>query len=253
VVWYKVWVESRLRFLVAVLATFAICAGALLLRDAVSEFLARRSTAPETFAAYVLRVPYGGAARFLFLTFAIVLGLGGLRRERELGTAPFTLALPIGRARLTVARAAAGIAEVVAVAATPALVILALSPFIDHRYPASQALEFALMWRAGGAVLFGVAFLASTLFSGEYTAFVVAHIVLLVHTVSTQFMRIARPAAWQYLRTLQEVMSGMHMSYFDPAQNLFIGPLPLLPIAILSALTAMLVAAAVAITIRQDF
>jgi len=253
VVWYKVWVESRLRFLVAVVATLTICAGALLLHDTVSEFLARRSTAPQTFAAYINRVPYGGAARFLFLTFAIVLGLGGVRRERELGTAAFTLALPVGRARLTLARAAAGIGEVVAVAATPALTILALSPFVDHRYPASQALELALMWSAGGMVLFAVTFLASTLFSGEYTAFVVAHIALLVHTVSTQFVRIARPAAWQYLRTLQEVMSGMHMSYFDPAQTLFIGPLPLLPIAILSALTATLVACAVVITIRQDF
>jgi len=198
-------------------------------------------------------VPYGGAARFLFLTFAMVLGLGGLRRERELGTATFTLALPISRVRLTLARAVAGVVQVAATAAAPAAAILVLSPLAGQPFPPAQALACALLWSAGGAAAFAVAFVASTLFSGEYTAFVVAEIAWFVHTVSTQLVRIARPSTWPYLRTLQEVMSGLHMSYFDPKQNLFVGPFPLVPVAILTALTTVLIAGAVAVTVRQDF
>jgi len=253
VVWYKAWVESRLRFLAAAAVMAAVCGAAVLGHDAIQSVLANRPAPPATYAAYVHRVSYGGLTRVLFMTFAMVLGVGGLLRERELGTSAFTLALPVARTRLVLVRAAAGLLEIAAIALIQGLAIVTLSPLVHQIYPPSQALEYALLWSAGGAALFAVAFLASAVCSGEYTAFIVAQIALLVHTVSTQFVRIARPATWPYLATLQEIMSGLHMSYLDPKQSLLIGPLPLVPVAIVTLLTAALIACAVAVTIRQDF
>jgi hypothetical protein len=62
----------------------------------------------------------------------------------------------------------------------------------------------------------------------------------------------ARPWTWSYLATLQEIMSGMNMSYFDRHHSLIIA-LPLVPVALLAAFTAAVIGCATAITERQDF
>ena len=92
---------------------------------------------------------------------ALLLGVGGLKRERDYGTSGFMLALPVSRFRLVSARAFIGIAEVALLAFLPALLIPALSPLEGQVYPWSQAFQFGLLWAAGGAFLFMFGFIAS--------------------------------------------------------------------------------------------
>jgi ABC-2 type transport system permease protein len=251
--WYKAWVESRVRFMLAATVTLLLCAASVFWHDAIRSFLATHSGPADTYVSYIYRVLYQGFPKILFLTFAMILGMGGLLRERELGTAGFTLALPASRARLTLVRAAVGLIEVITLAMMPAIVIAAVSPIVHETYPVSQAVEFGLLWSAGGAALFSVAFLASSLFAGDYTAFVVAEIVLFGHTVSTQFVRIARPATRPYLFTVQEIMSGFRMTYFDPQRHLLVGPFPEIPVAALGLFTCVLIACALRYTATKDF
>jgi ABC-type transport system involved in multi-copper enzyme maturation permease subunit len=252
-VWYKAWMESRVRFLLSAATIGAACAGVTFFHPQIRIWLASSTTPLTTDAAYIYRAVYQGFVRTLFMTFAFILGLGGLLREREHATAPFTLTLPVSRLRLVVVRAASGLFQLAILAFLPALVIAALSPLGGLSYPASQTLQFALLWLAGGSALFATAFLGSCLFGGEYTAFVVSWVAQFGVTVGTQFIRIKRPAMAPYLFTVHEIMSGFRMSYFDPGARLLIGPFPVTLTLVLGAIACVLIAAAVVYTERGDF
>lgn len=219
-----------MRFLLAACVTLLACTAAVLWHDAIRSLPAQRSTPTDTYVSSIYRVSYQGFARTVFTAFVFLLGMGGLLRERDLGTAAFTLALPVSRVRLGLVPAATGLIEVVVLASLPGVVIVLVSPAVHETYPASQAIGFALLWSAGGAALFGVAFLGSALFAGEYTAFVVAEMMPFGHTVATQFIRIVRPASRPYLFTVQEIMSGLRMPYFDAPTRLLAGPFPVVPV-----------------------
>ncbi len=104
--WHKAWLESRTRLLLGVTIMTAVCA----------------------YSVYAHRSAYQGIVRNVFMVLCFLLGVGGLLRERAVGTAPFTLALPVSRVRLTATRAAVGWLELVALAFVPLLIALSLSP-----------------------------------------------------------------------------------------------------------------------------
>ncbi len=251
--WYKAWIESRMRFVLATALMGSVCAVAVVFHEPIRSFLQTRTTPLDTYRWYIYRVAYQGFARTLFMIFSFVLGLGGLLRERELGTAAFTLSLPVSRCRLVFVRAMVGVIELIALAFLPSIVIVALSRIVGETYPLSQALQFSLLWIAGGSATFAVAFLSSSMLGGEYTAFVVSWIVLFGHTLTTQFIRISHPATSPYLFTVQEIMSGFRMRYFDPHTHLLVGPFPLMPVLVLTAISSALVGAAAVYTEQKDF
>ena len=217
--WHKAWLESRVRFLLGVTMMTAVCA----------------------YSVYAHRSAYQGIVRNVFMVLCFLLGVGGLLRERAVGTAPFTLALPVSRVRLMATRAAVGWLELVALAFVPLMIAMSLSPLVGDRFGIGQGVRVSAMWVTGGSALLAVAFLASSLFAGEYTAFVIAWIVLFAHTIGTQLARLARPALLPYLFTVQEIMSG------------FRGPVPSTITAALVVVTCALVASAVLVIDQKDF
>jgi ABC-2 type transport system permease protein len=221
VLWYKTWAESRSRFWMAVLVIAVASAFVLGWQDAH-------------------RVLYRGFPRSLYVIFALVFGMGGLVREREVGTAPFTMALPVSRRTLTLTRAATGLAELAALSVVPALVAVFASALLPRPYPIEEALLFALRWLVGGSALFALSFFASAVVSGEYTGFVAAFSTFFAQTVTTQFIRFAKPWTARYLFTVQEIMGGIR-------------PATVVPVAVLLLVTAVLIAAAVLWTERDDF
>jgi ABC-2 type transport system permease protein len=251
--WHKAWLESRLRLLLGAGVIGAACAVAVLFHTPIRAALATSTPRLNTDAAYMYRIVYQGFVRLAFMMLAFILGLGGLLRERDLGTSTFTLALPVTRLRLLAVRAAVGLLELAALAILPAIVIVALSPIAHIQYPVSQTLRFAVLWLAAGSTLFAAAFLCSSLMGGEYTAFVVAWIAFFGHTVTTQYIRIRHPELSAYLFTVQEVMSGFRMAYFDASARVLVGPFPLPIVATVSAVSALMISTAVAYTNRRDF
>jgi ABC-type transport system involved in multi-copper enzyme maturation permease subunit len=101
--WYKAWRESRARFLIAAFVLIGMCLGFVLFQN-----MLRAEIGAKTYVGYIHKLVYAGSVRGLFLIFALVLGLGGLKRERALNTAGFTLALPVSRLRLVTVRAVVG-------------------------------------------------------------------------------------------------------------------------------------------------
>lgn len=242
--WYKAWRESQTRFLLSAVTVAGLCVAFVLFH--------REGTAnidvPTTYAEYIWKIVYKTFLRELFVLLALFMGLGGLLREREFGTAGFTLALPVSRSRLISMRALAGLVQVALISLLPTLVIPALSSAVGEHYPWDQALRFSALWTAGSAVMFMMGFLASTIFEGEYTTPIAALLGMLAYSVTADL-----PFLENHVIDIHDMMSGSEMSFFDPHGAKFVGPLPWNALAVIMVVVIGTVALAARITQRQDF
>src|SRR5438876_12165618 len=118
--WYKAWRESRARFLLTAAVWTFLCAG-LMYRARTGFPPPERPDLP--YSAWVWANIYGNMNPTVFIILVMVLGLGGLRRERPVGTAAFTLSLPVTRTRLVIVRAALGLLQVFILSFIPAVLI----------------------------------------------------------------------------------------------------------------------------------
>jgi ABC-2 type transport system permease protein len=242
--WYKAWLESRARFLLSACTVALLCVAFVLLHREAAE-LADHS---RSYVEYIWRIVYKGYLREIFVLLAVLLGVGGLMRERDHGTTTFTLALPVSRWRLVFIRAAVGVLEVLGLSVLPALILPSMSSLVGEVYPWSQAWQFGLLWSVSGAFFFAIGFLASIFFAGEYTAPVVAVIAMLGYSLAVELPQIER-----FAPDVHDLMSGVDMPYFRSDVYLLTGTLPWTALAvILFAVSCSLILAA-KVTDRQDF
>ncbi len=242
---YKAWRESQTRFLLSALTVAGFCACLVWYQ---AEAHASLNQEVLSYNIYIWGIVYNGYLRELFILLILLLGFGGLLRERAYRTAGFTLGLPVSRRQLVASRAAAGFLEVAALSFLPALVIPAASRLMHQSYSLSEALQFALLWTVCGAFFFSLAFLPSVLFGGEYTAPVISILGLLVYSVFVDF-----PGVERYVPDVHDIMSGKGMPYFSLRLAQFTGPLPWTTLGGLLLFTMGVIALCVPITARQDF
>ena len=245
--WYKAWRESRSRFLLA--------AAAVTVYSFVVLFTARTSFPPPQapqlpYSAYVWGEFYGNGRAVVFSVIALVLGLGGLQRERTAATAAFTLSLPVSRGQFVGARVCVGLLELAVVALVPLVVVPMFSPvLVGQTYPWIQSLRYAALFMTWGVVWFAIGFVWSVLFAGEFTAAAAAllspWVYLIVYSAASQGgqrFQSANPFA---------MMSGELNREFNGRQLLT--PLPWAPMLVLAVVTAALLFGAWRITARHDF
>lgn len=242
--WYKAWRESQTRFLLSAVTIAGLSIAFVIFHREGAGI----SDRPLTYVEYIWRIVYKGYLRELFVLLALLLGIGGLLRERDHGTAGFTLALPISRLHLVSVRAAVGLLEIAVLSLLPALVIPLLSPLVDQFYPWSQAFQFTLLWTAGGAFIFVIGFVASSVFAGEYTAPIAAVLGLLLYSVIVDL-----PFLEHYPLDIHDMMSGVGMPYFEPNAATLIGPLPWPMLAAIVLVVISLMAVAGGTAEHQDF
>jgi ABC-type transport system involved in multi-copper enzyme maturation permease subunit len=243
--WYKSWRESQTRFLLSGMTMATLCALFALFRN---EADAAMSGEHRTYAEFIWRAVYKGYLREMFVILALLLGVGGLLRERDAGTSGFTLALPASRLTLVLVRAATGLIEVAILSTIPALVLPPISALTGQYYPAQQAWQFALLWTAGGSFIFMIGFLASSIFGGSYTAPVISFLTLLVYSLISDL-----PGFDKYGINIHDLMSGNGAPWFDMKGATLTGPLPWAPITLLMFFVIGCVFLAGGITPRQDF
>jgi len=244
--WWKAWRESRGRFLSAAIVLAAFCFTTV--SRARLDFPPRfEPTLPYT--TFIWRGIYNGPSVIVFVIVAVALGLGGLMRERAVGTAPFTLALPVSRGALFLSRAGVGALQVIALATIPAWIVPWMSSRIGHPYPAPQAWLFAGLFAAAGLVWFAAGLLMSTAFAGEHTPTAGGLLLPFGHLALVSIPAL-RPMHWL---NLFDVMNGSGLRYLDADTSLLVGPFPAAILgAVLVVALAMLAASAV-LTARADF
>jgi len=236
--WFKAWRESRARFVLSAGVIAGLCLVLLLFQAE----LRRRAIAnpPMAYASYVYSRVYAGVIRVIFLVLAIVLGLGGLHRERAHGTLGFTLALPVSRVRHLLVRAAVGTVELGALAALPMILVPVCSTLAGEHYAWAQAIEF-------GTLVFAAGLLVSVAVRNDYAALAVA--IVLLRLVPSLIAR----APWIDDLPLQfnDLMSGRGTSYFDPRTDLLVGDVPWLVIVGVGCAAAALIAVAAVLAARE--
>jgi hypothetical protein len=104
--------------------------------------------------------------------FAALLGTGGLVSAS--GGTLFMLSLPASRMQLMAVRAGSGLAQWLVLALVSSLAIPLSSPAIGESYHLGSALVHAVCLFAGGAVIYSLALLLSTLFGDLWRPWLIA-------------------------------------------------------------------------------
>jgi ABC-type transport system involved in multi-copper enzyme maturation permease subunit len=246
---FKAWRESRDRFLISAMILAAICVLGVFCRDSLMKaIMPDEPFAGSPYIAYIYWLVYAGKGRGLFVIMAMVLGLGGLQRERLHHTIGFTLALPVSRTRLVSMQALLGLGQVALLSGLPLLLLAACSLLAHVSYPLEQMANFGLLWFTGGAVFFAVAFLSATLFHNEYTALAAAFVFSILYPTA-----VLLPPLNRYPLNIHHIMSGMAMPYFDVHTALLVGAPPWTLLTSMMAVAVGLIVLAVQITRHRDY
>ena len=248
---FKAWKESRARFLLSAGTIATLCTVVVLFNVQMRN---NPGQIPHGFKAltyneHVYHFIYSGTAKGLFSVLVLFIGLGGLLRERSRGTAPFTLALPVSRTRLILSQITVGSLEVIAIAALPLLLVPTLSPLVHEAYPASESLHFALLWIAGGLMIYAASFLCSVLFAGDYTALIIAFLTLFGVPLIARLPGVEELQV-NFLMTMGE-FGTMHWN--SEHTLLLPSPMPWTRVLVFCGLTAAFLWMALMATNRQEF
>jgi ABC-2 type transport system permease protein len=126
----------------------------------------------------------------MWILAVVLLGMGGIVRERANGTSSLTLSLPVSRARLLGIRVGMGVLEAIALAVLPWTTIFIVSSLSGMPILITQVGFYVLLLIGGGSAYFTMAVLVSSLIEGEYTAPAVAFgLVLLTAIVFDAWLR----------------------------------------------------------------
>ena len=179
--WYKSWLETRWRFLIGLAVLILMACGAVFGYPAVQELmpLANQMEAKGPIGQLIkdaveIQSNYRGYVWYQWVRqnltqawtlFAVLLGSGGLLAHASGGAPLFTLALPVSRQQVLWVRAGTALAELVALAVVPFLIIPVLSPAIAQHYSLRDVAVHAMCVFIAGSIFFSVALFLSTMFS----------------------------------------------------------------------------------------
>jgi len=192
--WHKAWLETRWRFISALViltilaggnvydylatqrllhfndSTLTPAAEATGLANTIREAIKVQST----FEGFIWYQSFRQNMTQMGVFFAILLGCGGLLSESSRGSVLFTLSLPVTRRRLLSVRAGAGLAQWFTAAMIAPLAIPLLAPSIGEHYRIVDALAHGLCVSVVGAVFFSLASFLSTLFGDIWRPMLIA-------------------------------------------------------------------------------
>ena len=127
--WYKAWRESRGRFLIAASLITAMCLVYTLFHAQLYPGIAKGHSAVGNYTQYIHWTIFGGATRGVLQLSCLLLGLGGLQRDRKQNTLGYTLSLPVTRFRLLISRAVSTASPATMTGVQSALTALFCDPF----------------------------------------------------------------------------------------------------------------------------
>ena len=179
--WYKSWLETRWRFSIGLVILVLSAAGTVLAYPRVLALLplvpavdpgtevGRRikeiADLSRSYSGYIWAQWLRQNMTQMLSLFAALLGTGGLLSQASGGGALFTLSLPVSRERLLGVRAATGLAELLALAFVPSLVLPLLSPAVGAAYGFGDVLAHGACAFVAATVVFSAASLLSTVFT----------------------------------------------------------------------------------------
>jgi ABC-type transport system involved in multi-copper enzyme maturation permease subunit len=240
----KAWGESRNRFFASLASLLILVGYSVLTGPQFLEGMAiNHPDEPLPYSGYIWMILFDFYLQGFWIACAFILGLGGLGRERATGVSPYTLSLPVTRKDLVLIRVAVAIVESFVIALVPCLLIPMFSWATGNHYPLAQSVTFALFLAVGGLVFVGLSVLLSSLFEGEYSAFVLG-----MGAIATAFFAFKARSIHRW--SIFDVMSGAR--HIDRTTHL-VASVPWLGLTISILISILLLSASVQITRSRDF
>jgi ABC-2 type transport system permease protein len=224
--WHKAWLETRWRFIIALLVLTVMAA------SNVFDYLAAQRLLPtltattgtpaaeatgladmireaieiqKDFRGFIWYQAFRQNLTQMGVFFAILLGCGGLLHESSKGSALFTLSLPVTRKQLLGARTGTGLAQLFAIAVVPPLAIPILASSIGQHFTIVDALAHGICIFFVAAVFFSLAAFLSTLFTDIWRplliAIAIACMIAILSTVIPQLGLFSVMSGESYFKT----------------------------------------------------
>ncbi len=191
--WYKAWLETRLRFFIGLGLLLFMACGVAFEYNAVQQLMPIAESMPadgvlgsviqraleveRTFDGFVWYQWFRQNLSQTWMLFALIIGTGGLAPQRG---ALYALSMPVSRARLVGVRAGTGLAELFTLALVPSMLLPLVAVVVGQRYPMSDAIVHALCVFVGGSAIFSLTVLFSTQFSDAWTPAILSGVVITV-------------------------------------------------------------------------
>jgi len=179
----------------------------------------------------------------VWILSVVLLGMGGLLREKAAGTSSLTLSLPVSRAHLLGVRIAVGILEAITLGIVPWVTIFLVSCAGGMPVLFRQVAFYALLLVAGGLVYFAMAVLVSSLVEGEYTAPAVAFGLVFLAAILFD--------AWLRRFNLWRLVTGDF--YLDRKTYLLSGHFPWLSTLASLSVAGLMLLASIKVIQRREF
>jgi ABC-type transport system involved in multi-copper enzyme maturation permease subunit len=242
---YKAWLESRVRFVAAAVVLSLYCL--TFVQRARLDFPPVREPS-LTYTAHVWRGIYNGFDAVVFVIVAVILGLGGLEREREAGCVGFTLALPVTRTQLLWPRVTVAMLEMAALAAIPLVVVPWASSNIGREYPFIHAARFAMLFATTGTLWVSAGVLVSVATSGSSSIVASLLVPAICAAVFTGSALRGHPVLSPF-----NVMNGARLPFLNRVTALADGALPWTVLLSFVVISAVLLGTASSLARRRDF
>lgn len=241
----KAWLETRNRFLGSAIVLTLLGLSTVVRASSTIEGWERfHSGEKMPYALYVWLSLSHGYLQFIWIICAVILGLGGLLREQSLGTASFTLGLPISRWNVVVVRALVGAAELLLLAAIPGVLVTAFSPLTAHSFPLIQSLMFASLIAGAGIFFYALSFTLAHLLSSDYAAPSVA-------LAATAALYVLTKLPHMSPLNIFELMTGAR--FMNPWTYMLDRGYPMLPISLCVAVSFLMVRLSYRTAASRDF
>lgn len=233
--WYKAWLETRTRFLIALAGITGLCSYRVYDLD--------KSAAPWTKANYYYFVLHSGQELLsvMWIVAVTLLLMGGLLREKAAGVSSFTLALPVSRMRLMSVRICLGLIQALTLIAVPWMAMFAIAVHTGLARSITQVCFYGILLAGGGAVLAGAAALVSSLVESEYLAPMLSFGFALACANA--------PKSLDFLNPLEFIGGRDYLG----SSNMLIGPVPWARLAANGCIAALLIAVSVIAVQKRDF
>lgn len=243
---YKSWLETRSRFLWGSLLVLGTVSNSVLQGPKVMRAVQQQLPWMHMpFPRYLWETVYQGSLLATWITFMVLLGLGGLRREHSTGVSALTLSLPARRSTFLQAQAIVALAEAIVMGFLPALLVPALSRLIGQTFASDQAVCYAILLVGAGLVFYGWTVLLSHLTEGRLSALTIS-----ASSIGAVFVLVKTIRALDDF-DIFDTMCGKDM--LDKHTFLLHGPLPWARLGFSLALTVGLVWLAMVVVERRDF
>ncbi len=210
---YKAWLETRLRFLMGLVAVSIVCIFQIEQHNThdFSHWFGVR-LGFSAYGWFLWQYLYVYFLQQVWALFAVLLAFGGLIREKASGTISFSLGLPVSRTRWMAIRLAVVLMESAAMSFFAVLVVIAGSAIIHQTFSVSQVFLHAVLMVAAGVLVIALGNLCYTLFPGNYRSLFV--------TVGL----LGIPYLWIQRHLPRTRVSDLPESLRAPFAFMFIGP-----------------------------